>query len=283
MIANQTGRADWAACYSRYLSLLILRDADAAFGMLAGAEYKRDMAIQQAETRCASRQEVMAQRDVKAACRALCAAEEQHHQKYGYPLESAAISTVMAPAPNLTAVEVKLELIRRFELDKSRGLPCTAMEIIEADVAGISASPCIMTNGLAAAIDPAAAQVQHTNAHADTVTSQIEGIVTPAIFPLPRFDSQLALLIDAWVREWRACKADVHLTPEGVSLSQTMYFRGDVFESLAEDDGYPEHLRLQNRDELTGARRMLHRLLVGNPNAIGAIAHHLAAEARAAS
>jgi hypothetical protein len=113
--------------------------------------------------------------------------------------------------------------------------------------------------------------------------AKIEGVITPASFSQPMFNGQLALLIDAWVRELRACKADVHLTAEGVSLSQTMYFRGDVFDQLAEDDGYPTHLRLQNRDELTGARKMLQRLLVGNPNALGAIAHHIAAEAGGAS
>jgi hypothetical protein len=138
MTAHNTERAGWAACYSRYRSLLILRDADAAFGSLAHASYAREMAIQRAETRCGSRREAMAQRDVKAACRALCGAEEQHYQKYGDPLEAAAIEVVMARAPDLAAVEFKLELIRKFELDNSRDVPRPPMEIIEADVAALS-------------------------------------------------------------------------------------------------------------------------------------------------
>ncbi|WP_278376981.1 hypothetical protein [Sphingobium yanoikuyae] len=108
---------------------------------------------------------------------------------------------------------------------------------------------------------------------------QIEGVVTPAVFSLPEFDGQLALLIDAWVREWRACLGNVDLIPEGISLGQVLYFSQDLWNQFAGDESYQPHLRLQNRDELMGARKMLQRLLAGNPNAIGAIAHHLAAEA----
>lgn len=106
----------------------------------------------------------------------------------------------------------------------------------------------------------------------------IEGIITPASFPLAEFDGQLALLIDAWLREWRACHCSAYLTDQGISLGQLMFFRGDIFEQLDQDDSYPSHLRLQNRDELTGARKMLQRLLAGNPGAIKAMSHHLFAE-----
>lgn len=106
----------------------------------------------------------------------------------------------------------------------------------------------------------------------------IEGVITPASFPLPEFDGQLALLIDAWIREWRACLGNVDLTAEGISLGQILYFPADTWDRLADDDGYQPHLRIQNRDELVGARRMLQRLLVGNPRAVAAVGHHLAAE-----
>lgn len=108
--------------------------------------------------------------------------------------------------------------------------------------------------------------------------SQIEGVITPTEFPSPLFDGQLALLIDAWIREWRACHCTAILTPNGIALGQLMFFRGDIFEQLEEDDAYQPHLRISGRDELTGARKMLQRLFTGNPNAMWAIAHHLAAE-----
>lgn len=111
------------------------------------------------------------------------------------------------------------------------------------------------------------------------MVTKIEGVVPPAVLPLPEFDGQLALLIDAWLREWRACLCEVNVIEGGISLNQTQYFREPTFEQLAEDDGYPPHLRLYGREELSGARKMLQRLLEGNPNAIGAIAQHLMAEA----
>ena len=85
-------------------------------------------------------------------------------------------------------------------------------------------------------------------------------------------------MVDAWAREWRACLGSVELTDDGISLAQSHFFRGDVWERLADDDAYQPHLRLQNRDELIGARKMLQRLLAGNPSAIAVIAHHLIAE-----
>lgn len=115
------------------------------------------------------------------------------------------------------------------------------------------------------------------------MTGQIEGVVTPATFPSPHFDGQLALLIDAWIREWRACQGTVSLTPHGITLGQLLYFRGDVFERLECDDSYPPHLRIAGRDELAGARKALQRLFAGNPNGICAIAQHLAAEAGASN
>jgi hypothetical protein len=110
------------------------------------------------------------------------------------------------------------------------------------------------------------------------MSAPIEGIITPAHFPLPEFDGQLALLIDAWLREWRSCLCRAYVIEGGISLSQSQLFREPTFEQLAEDDGYLPHLRIYGREELSGARKMLQRLLAGNPNAIGAIAHHLAAE-----
>lgn len=108
----------------------------------------------------------------------------------------------------------------------------------------------------------------------------IEGVIVPGTFPSPEFDGQLALLVDAWVREWRACLGNVDLTAEGISLGQILYFPAGTWDRLAADDAYQPHLRFQNRDELVGARRVLQRLLAGNPSAIRAIARHLVAEAR---
>lgn len=110
------------------------------------------------------------------------------------------------------------------------------------------------------------------------MTVPIEGVLTPASFQSPAFDGQLALLIDAWIREWRACHGSAVLTPQGIALGQLMFFRGDIFDRLERDDAYQPHLRISGRDELTGARKMLQRLLAGNPNALWAIVHHLAAE-----
>jgi hypothetical protein len=112
------------------------------------------------------------------------------------------------------------------------------------------------------------------------MSAQIEGVVTPADFSHHAYDGQLALWVDSWTREWRSCMCSVMLTPEGIGLYQIMYFRGDDIANLGDDDAYPPHLRLYSRDELSGARKMLQRLLLGNPRSIAAIAHHLAAEAR---
>jgi hypothetical protein len=85
------------------------------------------------------------------------------------------------------------------------------------------------------------------------MNGKIEGVIVPGKFPLPEFGGQLALLVDAWVREWRACIGNVELTAGGVSLGQVLYFRADTWEQLAADDAYQPHLRIQNHDELMGA------------------------------
>lgn len=93
----------------------------------------------------------------------------------------------------------------------------------------------------------------------------------------PDGELQLAQILDVWLREWRACLCDVNVIEGGISLSQTQFFREPTFQQLTQDEGYPPHLRLDGREELSGARKMLQRLLIGNPDAMWAIAHHLAA------
>lgn len=124
---------DWALCYAKYRRLLVLRDADVAFGAVGDAAYAREMAIQRAETRCGSRSEALAQREVKAAARAAIAADERHHVLFGDPLDAAAIATVLAPAPDIDALEIKLSLIRTWELDNCSAMPRPPMEIILED------------------------------------------------------------------------------------------------------------------------------------------------------
>lgn len=106
---------------------------------------------------------------------------------------------------------------------------------------------------------------------------QIEGGGASAGSKMPDIEGPLAQIMDVWIREWRACLCDVNVIEGGISLSQTQFFREPTFEQLAQDEGYPPHLRLDGREELSGARKMLQRLLVGNPDAMRAIAHHLAA------
>ena len=95
---------------------------------------------------------------------------------------------------------------------------------------------------------------------------------TPATIPGAEFDAA------GWIREWSACLCSVHLIDGGISLYQRQFFREPDFEQLAEDHAFSPHLRLYGREELSGARKMLQRLLFGNPRALGAIARHLIAE-----
>lgn len=134
MNASDTTPGGWDEAFATYRRLRLLRDADVAFGPLAEATYSREIAIQQAETRCGSRREALAQRAVKAANRVLFAAEGRHHAMYGDPLEAAVIAAVLAPAPDLEAVETKIALIQLFELDNSTAMPRPPMAIIEADI-----------------------------------------------------------------------------------------------------------------------------------------------------
>lgn len=141
MMTLPTPEMDWAAAYAEYRRLLLLRDADAAFGVLAEARYNHEMAVQQAQGRSGSAKEALIQRDVKAASRALSAAEERHHAVYGDPLEAAAMAAVLAPAPDLSAVEIKVKLIQQFELDNCVAMPRQPMEIVEEDLAGLAVHP----------------------------------------------------------------------------------------------------------------------------------------------
>lgn len=170
--------ADWAICYASYRCLVALRDADVAFGALADAKYARKMAIQLAETRCATRTEALAQREVKAANRALSAAEEHHHLHFGDPLQAAAIATVMAPAPDPDALDIKLDLVRRFELDNSRAMPRRPMEIVQEDadrLASIGAPDAADIRRAVVATDQAAAHLFN----ADQLAESIAPLISP--------------------------------------------------------------------------------------------------------
>lgn len=163
----------WAACYAQYRGLLILRDADVAFGAFAEAKYEHEMALQRADARCGSRQEALAQREVKVARRAMIAAEDHHHATYGEPLEAAAIAAVLAPAPDLPAVELKIGLIRAFELDNRVDMPRRPMEIIEQDVAALSRIPDYPDQYPAIAVDQAAAHLINADQLAETIAPLI--------------------------------------------------------------------------------------------------------------
>lgn len=163
----------WAACYAQYRGLLILRDADVAFGAFAEAKYEHEMAVQRADARCGSRQEAMAQCEVQVARRTMIAAEHQHHATYGEPLEAAAIAAVLAPAPDLAAVELKMGLIRAFELDNRVAMPRRPMEIIEQDVAALSGIPDCRDQYPAIAVDQAAAHLINADQLAETIAPLI--------------------------------------------------------------------------------------------------------------
>ena len=109
------------------------------------------------------------------------------------------------------------------------------------------------------------------------MTGQIESGGASVGSTMPDVERQLAQVMDVWIREWRACLCDVNVIEGGISLSQTQFFREPPFEQLAQDEGFPPHLRLDGPAELSGARKMLQRLLVGNPDAMRTLAGHLAA------
>lgn len=170
---------DWATRHAEYRRRLVLRDADLAFGVLAEAKYNREIALQRAEARCATRAEALAQREVKTASRALRAAEEHHHQHYGDQLEAAAIAAVLAPAPDLGAVEIKMTLIRLFELDNAVAMPRTPMEIIQEDADRLAdrpkASP-VPGDRPAIATDQATAHLINADQLAESIASLISPV-----------------------------------------------------------------------------------------------------------
>lgn len=178
MTAPNATAGAWNEAFAAYRRLRLLRDADAAFGPLAEATYNREIAIQQAETRSGSRREALAQRAVKAASRAVFAAEERHHAQYGDPLERAAIAAVLAPASDLDAVDAKVGLICHFELDNNRDMPRPPMEIIEADLARLAAGSIL---DVAGDVRPpiATGQASHHISNADHLAETICDLVDP--------------------------------------------------------------------------------------------------------
>lgn len=137
MTAPNTPAGDWEQAFAAYRRLRLLRDADVAFGPLAEATYNREIAIQQAETRCGSRREALAQRAVKAASRALFAAEERQaeHQALladlGQSAEMAVFSALLCTMPldRIEAVSTALDL---FPGPFEAGALLQARAIIEA-------------------------------------------------------------------------------------------------------------------------------------------------------
>lgn len=129
----------WEVALQRFRMCEAMKDADEYFGDLAEAgrahdEHKRQRVRRFGpEGKTQTMPEAMAARE--EAWAAMTAAEDAHYKNFIVPIDKAAIALALTPAPNLDALLIKIDIIKRFELDNTKFMPRDPMEIVREDFA----------------------------------------------------------------------------------------------------------------------------------------------------
>ncbi|WP_343347693.1 hypothetical protein WJT74_05245 [Sphingomicrobium sp. XHP0239] len=118
---------DFATLEKRWRLLRALQDCNYDFGPIARANY---------EYECAE-SEARGNKDdprLRAAHERCSKADDHGYRTYDEPAADAAITLVNFPAPDVAAVQVKIEAIKHHELDNYLPVKGEPFDFIEADV-----------------------------------------------------------------------------------------------------------------------------------------------------
>lgn len=133
--------AEWNRRFADWLRLNALSRANIRFGPMGKATDEYDRALYDVEQKYgrnwlandAARAEIEPESD------RVDAEEEAIAKDYFDPMEVAAITLAIHPAPNIAAALFKIELIKREELYATRDLPRDAWDIVTEDMARLAA------------------------------------------------------------------------------------------------------------------------------------------------
>lgn len=129
----------WSRNLTEYRALVALRDADAAFGSYArqceADDWKSYRFKETYGTTELKKLSAQAQAEWQLQVQAINDALEEHCQTYVDPADLAAIQLVRTIAPDMDAVETKVAVIKKHELDNNTRMVGDPFTIITQDVA----------------------------------------------------------------------------------------------------------------------------------------------------
>jgi len=166
----------WRQLHADFRRLRLMRDADAAFGALAAADEKHAATMAQLKAKAGSDAEATSSRAATESYRCFRAAEEGYWQEFSEPVQAAARRLTLTPAPDVDALEVKVRLIREFELDLDKEMPGDVMSILQQDserLGSLNCSSVASSGGNAVATGQAAAHLIHADRLAQTIADLI--------------------------------------------------------------------------------------------------------------
>ena len=125
--------------YDRYLRAKLLRDAQYAFGPVAylGEEHqllRRSIETEAGSLGRAEAADMPAVTELKKLGEQLGAAEDVAYYQYSRPVDRAALLVMNTPAPDLAAVDAKIEMIKREDLHRMPDDRLLPFAIVEADI-----------------------------------------------------------------------------------------------------------------------------------------------------
>lgn len=129
----------WMKAHQEYRRLRALTDADEAFGPTARSDHDLELARLGAEMQSGSLDRARRNPEVARLLDKLFqadeAASERQMQEFIRPMDRAAISLVVLPAPTLDAAIEKIAIVKREHLDNHADFPGEPFDFIAADLA----------------------------------------------------------------------------------------------------------------------------------------------------
>ena len=131
------GRAEWDARFNEYLRCFALADADMEFGAYRRANNIHDAAMRdlEAEYGVNHASDPVAISKKRQAFDRVCAAEKAQLDDFLKPLWEAARRLTMTPAPDLSAALLKIEIVKREELDNDADFIGNPFDYVASDMA----------------------------------------------------------------------------------------------------------------------------------------------------
>lgn len=137
-------RAAWDARVAHWRLAVVLRDADQKFGAYAKSSQTFEEESYRLKREYGGWERAQATKEGKERAKRIFASqmagERAWYSKFVEPADDAAIALMTTPAPDVTALSLKVEVAEAHELDNHAGMPAEPIEIIRQDARRLAAT-----------------------------------------------------------------------------------------------------------------------------------------------